>query len=169
MGKILLILAFILAVFQKQVFGQIVPKEEHIDSNVLSQDCKLSEEQAGKIFTKLEVLADFRGGYENWLKYANNNFDFDYVTNKDTSGSFQDSIVLRFVVTRVGAICAIQVVKGNHLLEEPAIKLLKHSPDWRPGSNGGRLLNSYRTIRINIYIDKERHIRQIRPSANWYS
>lgn len=132
--------------------------------------CKINKEQTENIFKRLEVLADFRGGFMKWFEYATNNFNYSSVLEKlnDSVQLFQDSIVVKFIVTKTGKLCYLQTQKGNLVLSAPVKALLSGCPYWNPGSNGGRNLNSYRTLRIDVYIDKRKGIKKIQHYSNSY-
>jgi hypothetical protein len=134
----------------------------------ICEECKIDKEQSGKIFTRLEVLANFSGGFMKWFGYATNNFNYSAVLEKinDTVQLFQDSLVVQFIVTKTGNLCHIQIQKGNPMLAAPVLQLLRNSPNWNPGTNGGRNLNSYRTLRIDVYIDKINGIKKIQHYTN---
>lgn len=152
-------------------FGQIIDKNPNdFDTLLLSNECNLDKKQSGKIFTKLEIYAEFAGGFQKWFAFANRNFDFDYVANNlsDAVTIFQDSIIVKFIVARNGTVCNIKFQKGNPLLTGPIQKLLESSPNWKPGTIGGRQLNSYRTLRIDVFIDKSRHEKSIKHFMNSY-
>lgn len=102
-------------------------------------------------------MQSFREGSKKWFDFAKANFDFAYVKHQlsDTVQHFEDSITVKFIVARNGTICNITIQTGNPILTEPTLKLLKLSPNWLPGLNGGRQLNSYRTLRLDILIDKK--------------
>lgn len=120
-----------------------------------SMGCPLD---ADHIFTKVDMVAEFPGGPDKWFDFAQQHFDFVSVSQKitDTAQLFQDSIVVRFIVSRYGGICHVQFVKGNPILWAPTTELLKASPAWEPGSSEGRQLNTYRTLRIAVTIDKKK-------------
>ncbi len=143
-----------MTLFLTPAIGQIIDEKTNndFDTTLLAPECKLDKKQLGKIFTKLEVYAEFPGGLKKWFDFAKNNFDFDYISQHlgDTGQHFQDSIVVKFIVARNGTVCNIKVQTGNQVLTEPTLKLLKLSPNWRPGLNGGRQLNSYRTLRLDV-------------------
>jgi len=170
--KAFVILGFGLTLFLTRAVGQIIDEKNYngFDTSLLASECKLDKEQLGKIFTKLEVLAEFPGGFQKWFDFAKANFDFDYLLQHlgDTVHYFQDSIIVTFIVARNGTICNIKVQTGNPILTEPTIKLLKLSPNWRPGLNGGRQLNSYRTLRLDVLIDKKDNIRTIKHYTTSY-
>lgn len=138
---------------------------------MLDTVCHLTDFERQYIFTKVEILATFKGFSQEWFKYAQKNFDFISVSQKiaDTSQTFHDSVFLRFIVTKAGLICKIEVLKGNSILSEPAIKLIKQSPPWIPAISGGRNLNAYRTLKIEVYIDKQNSEFRIARDFNSYS
>jgi hypothetical protein len=161
-----------LTLFLAPAVGQIVEDKinNDFDTTLLAQECKLDKEQLGKIFTKLEVYAEFPGGFQKWFDFAKSNFDFGYLLQHlgDTVQHFQDSIIVKFIVARNGTICNIKVHTGNPILTEPTLKLLKLSPNWKPGLNGGRQLNSYRTLRLDVLIEKKENIKTIKHYTNSY-
>lgn len=144
--------------------------ENYFDSLLLSPDCKLNKSQLGGIFTHTEVLAGFPGGFQKWFEYATQKFDFHFIEQRisDSTQRFEDSLVVKFIVTRNGSICHIQVQKGNPLLVEPVIRLLKSSPNWTPATNSGRTLNAYRRLRIDVFIDRKEGVRTIKHFTNSY-
>ena len=166
------IFLFCLFIFSTRAIGQVIETEPEnsYDSILLSPDCKPDKNQPGKIFTKIEILAEFPGGFKEWFAFANKNFDFKSVLQyiEDTTQRFRDSLIIKFVVTRNGSICDINVQKGNSVLARSAIKLLKSSPDWKPGLNGGRQLNSYRTLKFDVVIDAKMQTQEIKRDLSSY-
>lgn len=172
MIKTLAILSFCFTIILSPVFGQIIDDKisNDFDTALLAPECKLDREQIGKIFTKLEMPAEFPGGSQKWFDYAKKNFDFGYILQhlNDSVQTFQDSIIVKFIVARNGSICNIKVQGGNPILTVPTLKLLKLSPNWRPGLNGGRQLNSYRTLQLDILIDKKENINTVKHYMTSY-
>ncbi len=84
-------------------------------STLSSPECNSSRDASGKIFTKLEALAEFPGGFKKWYEFAGHQFDFKQVLQSmgDSVKELQDSIVIKFVVTRNGTICNIKLQNGN--------------------------------------------------------
>ncbi len=166
------LLYFCLTMYANTAAGQIIENKNinDFDSLLLSKECNLDKEELGKIFTKLEIYAEFPGGIQKWFDFAKANFDFMYVVEQlgDTVQYFEDSIIVKFIVARNGTICNINFKKGNPILTDPTIKLLKYSPNWRPGVHGGRLLNSYRTLKLNILIDKKENKKTIKVITSAY-
>ena len=152
--------------------GQIIEEKTKIkqDSVLRFPDCNLNEDESEKIFTKSEVVADFPGGFRKWFDFAQTNFDFDPVLERmiDTVQEYKDSLVIKFIVTRRGEICNIKIIKGDPILVAPTIKLLRSSPNWRPASAGGRHINSYRTLKLELVIDKRLQSRTVRHTFTSY-
>jgi hypothetical protein len=132
-----------------------------------AQDCHISSD---KIFTRTDILAYFKGGPEKWFEFAQKEFDFRSVAQNlpDSIQQFHDSIIVKFVVTRSGKVCQVSILRGNGLLSDAAVKLLKSSPDWVPASSEGRYLNAYRAIRIEISIDRQRKEYKVVRNFNSY-
>jgi hypothetical protein len=157
--KLLSILFFLYVLSVNLTIAQVI-EERHpddFDTLLLSPECRLDRDQLGKIFTKLEIYAEFPGGYQKWYDFVKTNFDFESVARLlgDTVTLFQDSIIVKFIVTRYGGVCNIQYIAGNPILTIPMTKLLRISPNWKPGLNGGRQLHSYRTLQIDFIIDRK--------------
>lgn len=166
-----LISGLLLIAFSNAVNGQIDDKIEiEFDSILLSPECKLDTAEIGKIFNRIEILSDFPGGHAKWFDFANKRFDFKYVVEnlKDSIRIFEDSVVIKFVVTRNGDICNIKFLKGNPILGVSAIKLLKSSPRWIPGIHGSRNLNTYRTLRLDAFIDRKTKKQEIKKLVDSY-
>ena len=150
--------------------AQIVEGVNDFDSLFLSKECNLNKEQLGKIFTKVEISAAFPGGFNKWFDFANSNFDFENVIHQlgDTVNNFEDSIIVRFIVERNGTLCGFKFQAGNPILVQPTLRLLRLSPPWIPGIYGGRLLNSYRILRIDVIINRKQSIKTIKHYTNSY-
>jgi hypothetical protein len=131
-----------------------------------AQDCNISDD---KIFTKTDILAEFKGGSKKWFDFAQKQFDFNSVVqNLQDSQQFHDSIIVKFVVTKSGQVCKVTILRGNSLLSIPVINLLKSSPNWIPASSEGRMLNAYRALKIEISIDTQRKEFKIVRNFNSY-
>lgn len=165
--KSMVIIAIAILFISDVVYGQTI-KDTQPKIISIKPECIMAE--GDHIFTKVEVLADFKGSAENWFEYVQKNFDFNLVVHNLPAivQHFEDSIFVKFIVTREGNICNIEILKGNEILADPIIKLLKLSPKWRPGSSSGRSLNTYRTLKIDVLFDKEKSEFKIIRNFNSY-
>lgn len=154
---IFLIISFHLAHTAK---GQVIieKSEASKDKKTITPECDLKYE-GEYIFTIVEIEATHNVHTQSWYQYAQKYFDFHSVVQNlsDTVKVFHDSLVVKFIVTKNGKICNIETLNGNEILVPAVTKLLKSSQPWAPAQNGGRQLNSYRTLKIEVLIDKNKN------------
>lgn len=148
----------LMTLLHQQVNGQEPVKTTgpEKDNRRVASECHLSSAGGTYIHHRVGIIADFKGGSAGWFAYAQRNFDFSHITGSlgDTTRPFRDSIVVRFVVTKEGALCDFTTLGGNRILEEPVFALLRNSPKWFPAkAPTGRDLDAYRTLRVDIEID----------------
>ncbi len=141
-----------------------------LDSGLVSKEIISDTDDRGKVFTKMEIIAEFPGGWLKWHLFANKHFNFAYLQKQlpENVQRFEDSIIVKFVVSRDGLISDINYKAGNGVLLEPAIQLLKKSPKWEPGLNGSRQIHSYRTLQIDVLVDKQKNIQEVKRNYNSY-
>ncbi len=89
----------------------------------------------------VEVKASFPGGQKAWVDYLNKNLVYPSVAkDNDISGR----VIVRFVVTSAGEIKNVKVIKSvDESLDNEAMRVIKNSGKWLPGSNGGKSVASY--------------------------
>jgi len=51
---------------------------------------------------------------------------------------------LQFIVDKDGSISNLQVVSGDPILAEAALKAMADSPKWKPAIQNGKLVKSYK-------------------------
>ncbi len=78
-----------------------------------------------------EVLPEFPGGQEKLTAFIKSNL-------RPIPGATGKRIILYFVVEKTGKLNHIKVIKGaTPAINNEAIRVLKLSPKWRPGSQNG--------------------------------
>ncbi len=112
---------------------------------------KSVEDVNTKVWTKVEIPAEFPGGQSEWIRYLQKNLRFpDAAIDNGTQGVVR----VQFVVDREGNISDVQAMNdpGDGLAEE-AVRIIKKGPKWKPAEqNGNKVI--YRhiqavTFRIN--------------------
>jgi len=97
--------------------------------------------------------AQFNGGELAFQKYVANNFKYPIrCQDKGISGS----VVLRFVVEVDGSISNVRVMEGSAKCPEfaqEAVRILKNSPRWIPGTYNGRNVKSYRELPLRLSVE----------------
>lgn len=59
----------------------------------------------------------------------------------------QGTVIVQFIITATGKLDNPKVVRGvNPLLDEEALRVLRLSPDWTPGKQGGKAVSVYYTL-----------------------
>jgi hypothetical protein len=125
------------------------------------------EDDSEKIFEKVEIPAVYKGSLKHWDTFVMEHFVFDkLIPVISDSILFNDSLEVRFVVTKDGNINTIEVIYSTlPALEEEFIRVIRlSSGDWKPGTNAGRYLNTWHkeSIYLHRYIppNKNNHRRK---------
>jgi periplasmic protein TonB len=98
------------------------------------------------------VTAEFEptpiGGMEKFYSFLGNKIKYP---NAAKESGTQGRVVLTFIVEKDGSLTDIKAVRdpGNGLADE-AIRVLKLSPKWKPGSQNGRTVRVQYTIPVNF-------------------
>lgn len=118
--------------------------------------CQASNDAAGqrpdKIYTKVEVEAQFTGGDVAWRNFLKRNLRANTPRNNGAAtGSY--TVVVKFVVSRTGTVGTV-VAETNHGfgMEDEAIRLIRRTTNWIAAINGGYSVNSYRRQPITFVV-----------------
>lgn len=115
---------------------------------------RIVEDDREKIFEKVEIQAAYKGPLKDWSKFVMEYFDFEkLVPVKSDTILFDDTLEVRFVVTKKGVIENIQVLHSTlPALEEEFIRIIRlSSGDWEPGMNAARYLYTWHTEKIYLH------------------
>lgn len=118
---------------------------------VLTDTLPLQKDTSGKIFSKVEVYAQFPGGDKAWAKYMIKFIEknIQALTDDNQSGTCQ----LRFMVDTDGNITNVNAIsmRGSKLAEV-AEQAIKKGPRWLPAIQGGLYVNSYKLQPVTFTI-----------------
>ncbi|HVU54505.1 MAG TPA: TonB family protein, partial [Puia sp.] len=104
---------------------------------------KREEDDADKIFTKVEIESKYPGGDAAWARFLNKNLHYpDEALNNNIEGN----VMVQFVVDQEGNVSDIQVLSGptEGGLREEAVRVLKKSGKWTPAIQNGHAVKSYK-------------------------
>lgn len=89
-----------------------------------------------EIVASAEVMPKFKGGgLKEFQNYINENTKYPQVA---AEMGIQGRVRVSFVVEKNGTVSNVKVVKSiDPLLDREAIRVVKSSPRWTPGQNGG--------------------------------
>ncbi|MGC4102282.1 energy transducer TonB [Ferruginibacter sp.] len=113
------------------------------------------EDDEGKIFTKVEVEAEFPGGPGAWNAFLKKNLNGDVPTdNGAAEGTY--TVVVKFVVSRDGSLSDITCESdpGFGICEE-AKRVIKKTKNWTPAIQNGRNVNAYRRQPITFLVQAQ--------------
>jgi protein TonB len=109
----------------------------------------------GKIFTKVEVEAEFPGGQAAWVNFLKKNLNGDVPTdNGAAEGTY--TVTVKFVVSKDGSLSDISCENdpGYGTCQE-AIRVLKKTKNWTPAIQNGRNVNAYRRQPITFLVQAQ--------------
>lgn len=164
MKNFILIYLILIFCLHLSIDGSAQSKKQKAKNDSIKEDDNV-------IYTKTERHSSFPGDADAWFEFANKNFDYAAVLQQIPGdfSQFKDSIIVKFIVGRTGELSDFTIEKGNPMLKEPVIKLLKSSPKWLPEEQGGRYVKAYRRLRIDVLIEKNKNIKKVEHLEDSYN
>lgn len=89
----------------------------------------------------IEIESEFPGGSQAWFKFLNTHLTYP---PKAVRKRIEGTVVLQFIVNKNGSISDLKALSGDPLLAEAALKAMEDSPRWRPATQNGKLVKSYK-------------------------
>ncbi|MEO9020689.1 MAG: energy transducer TonB [Ginsengibacter sp.] len=127
--------------------GIVAPPTEEKGTGVVAAPVE-KKEDPDKIFTKVEIEAQFPGGLAAWAKYVQRAIQSNA---DDFSESDYGTCVVKFVVDKSGNVSDVQAttMKGTKLAEV-AVNAIRKGPKWTPAQQNGRYVNAYRLQPVTL-------------------
>ena len=117
-----------------------------------------------KIFTKVEIDAEFPGGTNGWTRYVTREIErnIDELQDDGRSGT----VVVLFIVDNEGVVSEVRALPcgeagvGNCLppnskLAEIAVNAIRKGPKWKPAVQNGRKVKAYRRQPVTFQLAEE--------------
>ena len=117
-----------------------------------------------KIFTKVEIDAEFPGGTNGWTRYVTREIErnIDELQDDGRSGT----VVVLFIVDNEGGVSEVRALPcgeagvGNCLppnskLAEIAVNAIRKGPKWKPAVQNGRKVKAYRRQPVTFQLAEE--------------
>ena len=110
------------------------------------QEVVIGSDNLVKDFASVDVLPEFPGGMEGWGNYLRGNLKYPKLAkDKKVTGR----VILSFIVEKDGSLSEIKVLRGiGSGADEEAVRVLKASPNWRPGIQNGKSVRVAYTMPI---------------------
>ena len=100
-----------------------------------------------KSLAQVDQNAEFPGGWEKFEKYFTKNMKYPFEARKNHE---EGQVIVSFVVTQLGEIVNVQIVKGvSNSIDAEAIRLISKMPKWNPAMVDGKSVS----VQINIPMD----------------
>ena len=96
------------------------------------------EEDYDKVFTVVQIPAEFPGGLPAWQKYLERNLNRDLpVENGAPPGKY--TVYVTFIVDKSGGISDVAAENDpGYCTKDEAIRVIKRGPSWKPAVQNGR-------------------------------
>lgn len=126
--------------------GIVAPPSEDQGTQIVAAPPKKEDED--KVFTKVEIEAQFPGGPGAWTKYVTRAIqnDIDEFSDQDYG-----TCIVRFIVDKTGKVSSVEAttMKGTKLAEV-AVNAIRKGPNWLPAQQNGRYVNAYRLQPVTL-------------------
>jgi TonB family protein len=105
-----------------------------------------------RVFTSVEHVPDFPGGFKAFLAFLSNNIKYPAAMRNN---NVQGRVIISFIVEADGTLTDIRVVRSlEQDADAEAVRVIKLSPKWNPGSQNGHLVRVQYTVPINFSLAK---------------
>jgi protein TonB len=96
------------------------------------------EEDYDKVFTVVQIAAEFPGGLPAWTKYLERNLNRDLpVENGAPPGKY--TVVVSFIVSKTGDISDVSAENDpGYGTKAEAVRVITKGPKWKPAVQNGR-------------------------------
>jgi periplasmic protein TonB len=100
------------------------------------------------IFTAVEKDPTFKGGIDKFYQYLSQNLHYPASAIKN---HIQGKVFITFVVERDGSLTDVKVVRGvSEDIDAEALRVIKNSPKWNPGTQNRRAVRVQYTMPLNF-------------------
>ncbi|MBB6127514.1 energy transducer TonB [Mucilaginibacter lappiensis] len=101
-----------------------------------------------EVFTRIDQVPEFPGGLYKFSKYLDKNLKYPKEAKEN---NIQGRVTVTFVVEKDGSLSDSKVTKSlTPETDAEAIRLIKNSPKWIPGKQGGRPVRVLYSIPITF-------------------
>jgi len=122
------------------------------------------EDDADKVFQKVEIDAEFPGGNAAWNKYVTREIErnIDELQEDGKSGT----VVVIFIVNKEGVVSDVKAMPCSEAgvanclgpgtkVAEVAVNAIRKGPKWKPAIQNGRQVNAYRRQPVTFQLMEE--------------
>lgn len=128
---------------QDTLYGYFKRNEDGSRMLVSLDDVRFEDKVQGWFYDNASIMSMFYGGEEALLKYITEQVDYNNTKYK------KGRVKVQFYIDANGYTCDIKVLeKSKQLLNDEAIRIIKHLPRWQPGHQAGKFVKTSYVIPI---------------------
>ncbi|HLY71189.1 MAG TPA: M56 family metallopeptidase [Puia sp.] len=107
-----------------------------------------------KIYSKVDVEADYPGGHQGWENYLYKAFHYP---QEAINNEIQGTVVLQYIINKEGEVRNVKAISGPKRggLREEAVRVIKNSGKWIPAIQNGRKVNAYKRQPIHFVLQNQ--------------
>jgi protein TonB len=111
-----------------------------------------SAEGDESVFFIVDEMPKFRGkGIEEFEKYISENLVYP---QKAIEEKLEGIVTASFVIDTIGNLVEVEIIRGvDPVLDHEAIRVIKASPNWKPGKQGGKVVRVKLTVPVRFRIN----------------
>lgn len=135
-------------IIQVTDYGKEGEKEQVYDSFSWAEDgVELPDSLANKqVSFSVEEKPSFPGGMREWALFLRDNLNYPEEAKRN---KYSGAVFLTFAVLKNGLVVNPVVAESPHpSLSQEALRVLRKSPNWNPGTSNGEPIDSIMQIRI---------------------
>ena len=114
--------------------GIVAPAVESKGTGVV--EAPKQDEDYDKVFTSVQIEAEFPGGPGAWKKYLERNLNTS-VPSDNGAPEGKYTVIVSFLVDKNGNISDVQADQGPYGTKDEAIRVIKKGPAWKPAVQNG--------------------------------
>jgi len=127
---------------------------DSLNSNATASDTSqagtLNGTEDGTIYTKVDELPEFPGGFAALKQYLIKNTMYPEEAKKN---NIKGLVQVQFVITKEGNVEKVTIKKGaNILLDKESMRVVKTFPKWKPAKRKGKSVNVWCVIPFNYQL-----------------
>lgn len=131
--------------------GKVVLTKTFVDDKLIkTEDPDTLAKRTDTLKNKDEKEATFKGGMKAWIKYLQTHLNAE-VGRQSVKGG---NVRVQFRISKDGSIAEVHLKRSvEFVLDEEALRVIRHAPNWIPAYQNGKIVNAYRAQPITFIKD----------------
>ena len=113
---------------------------------------RMKAKNAKDLYSTARRMPEFKGGMRAFWSYMERNLVYP---EKDKAAGREGVVIVQFVVEKDGTITEPKVMrKATQAMNEAALALIEHMPEWTPASDNGKLVRCKYSVPVKFELPK---------------